>query len=115
MARIDSRWPVRLLNLTGTMRSFGSLLTPQTLLVPKLGSEMFPCGDSLVVVVVFKCYYRLGQIVMAEENKQNKGPEIVFGLVGAVGTDLELVQRFLSEAIADVSYRCVPIQLSKLM
>jgi len=57
-----------------------------------------------------------GQMVaMAEENRQNGGPEIVFGLVGAVGTDLELVQLFLSEAIADVSYRYVPVQLSKLM
>ncbi len=68
------------------------------------------------MVVVHKCYHRLGADGrMAEENKQNSGAEIVFGLVGAVGTDLELVQRFLSEGIADVSYRCVPIQLSKLM
>lgn len=52
---------------------------------------------------------------MAEDNKQNAGPEIVFGLVAAVGTDLELVKRFLSEALSDVNYKCVSIQLSKLM
>jgi cytidine deaminase len=50
-----------------------------------------------------------------EDAAHKKGPEIVLGLVGAVGTDLELVSRFLSEALADLSYRCVPIQLSKLM
>jgi hypothetical protein len=52
---------------------------------------------------------------MAEDNKQNAEPEIVFGLVAAVGTDLDLVKRFLSEALADVNYKSVPIQLSKLM
>lgn len=44
-----------------------------------------------------------------------KGPEIVFGLVGAIGADLELVCRSLVTALADVSYQCAPIKLSKLM
>lgn len=43
------------------------------------------------------------------------GPEIVFGLVGAVGTNLDAIVRFLSEALDEVSYSCETIQLSKLM
>src|SRR5579864_9242092 len=43
------------------------------------------------------------------------GPEIVFGLVGAVGTDLDLIERALSEELEAVSYKCEPIKLSKLM
>jgi len=45
----------------------------------------------------------------------NGGPEIVCGLVGAVGTDLDIVTRCIEEALLDVSYKCLPIQLSRLM
>ncbi len=47
--------------------------------------------------------------------ESSDAPEIVFGLVGAVGTDLDLISRCLSQALADFSYTCAPIQLSKLM
>jgi deoxycytidylate deaminase len=47
--------------------------------------------------------------------ESNGAPEIVFGLVGAVGTDLDLITECISESLSDFSYTCVPIQLSKLM
>lgn len=47
--------------------------------------------------------------------EEDKGPEIVFGLVGAVGTDLESVDRVLTGALSDVNYRPSTLKLSKLM
>ncbi len=46
---------------------------------------------------------------------EDNGPEIVFGLVGAVGTDLERVDRVLTAALADVNYRASTLKLSRLM
>src|SRR5438045_8757479 len=46
---------------------------------------------------------------------EHRGPEIIFGLIGAVGTDLDLISRFLAEALGEVSYKCEIIHLSKLM
>jgi hypothetical protein len=46
---------------------------------------------------------------------EHGGPEIVFGLVGAVGTNLELISRFLAEALGEVNYKCETVHLSKLM
>src|SRR6266700_1457919 len=43
------------------------------------------------------------------------GPEIVFGLVGTIGTDLEFVATALKDALATVNYECGTIKLSKLM
>jgi cytidine deaminase len=43
------------------------------------------------------------------------GPEIVFGLVGSVGTDLDFVGKCLSTAIADVNYQSLTVRLSDLM
>ncbi len=47
--------------------------------------------------------------------RNREGPEIVFGLVGAIGTALDAVEDALSEALASVGYDCAPIKLSKLM
>jgi hypothetical protein len=45
-----------------------------------------------------------------------KGPELFFGLVAAVGTDLELVITFLSEALEAVDYSPKPsIRLASLL
>jgi deoxycytidylate deaminase len=42
-------------------------------------------------------------------------PELFFGLVGAIGTDLELVQQSLQESLASVGYVAVEVKLSDLM
>jgi len=44
-----------------------------------------------------------------------KYPELVFGLVGAIGTDLEWIQQSLSEQLRTVNYTPVDIRLSDLM
>ena len=43
------------------------------------------------------------------------GPEIVFGLVGSVGTELDFVAQCLSTAVADLNYQPLTIRLSELM
>jgi hypothetical protein len=43
------------------------------------------------------------------------GPEIVFGLVGSVGTELDFVAQCLSAAVADLNYQPLTIRLSELM
>ena len=43
------------------------------------------------------------------------GPEIVFGLVGTIGTDLDFIATALKDALATVNYECGIIKLSKLM
>jgi len=43
------------------------------------------------------------------------GPEIIFGLVGSVGTDLDFVEKCLSAAIADINYQPQCVRLSDLM
>jgi deoxycytidylate deaminase len=50
---------------------------------------------------------------MAPEVKS--GPEIIFGLVGSVGTDLDFVSQCLSSALADVNYQSLTVRLSELM
>jgi hypothetical protein len=44
-----------------------------------------------------------------------KYPELIFGLVGAIGTDLSQVEDALKNALASVGYIAVPIKLSDLM
>ncbi len=51
---------------------------------------------------------------MADTETANN-PELVFGLVGAVGTDLEFVQDCLRDALGCVQYRTQPIHLSELL
>src|SRR5881398_3371742 len=43
------------------------------------------------------------------------GPELVIGLVGAVGTDLNLVTTALQQALTSVGYRSEPVHLSRLL
>jgi deoxycytidylate deaminase len=45
----------------------------------------------------------------------NPGPEIVFGLVGSVGTELDFVEKSLSVALADLNYQSLTVRLSELM
>ena len=44
-----------------------------------------------------------------------RGPELVFGLVGAIGTNLDLVARLLSDALDGVSYEAQVVRLSSLL
>jgi deoxycytidylate deaminase len=44
-----------------------------------------------------------------------EGPELFFGLVGAVGTDLELVARVLATALQNVDYKSHEIRVSRLL
>lgn len=44
-----------------------------------------------------------------------KGPELVFGLVGPIGTDLNMVTNVLTEELTRVGYKTVLIQISQLM
>lgn len=43
------------------------------------------------------------------------GPEIVFGLVGSVGTELDFVAQCLSATLGDLNYQPLTIRLSELM
>ena len=43
------------------------------------------------------------------------GPELFFGLVGAVGTKLHTVSRILSEELALANYDCHEVRLSQLL
>jgi len=45
----------------------------------------------------------------------NQDPEIIFGLVGAVGTDLEIVCNFLMELLKEVNYKSKIIRLSSFL
>jgi deoxycytidylate deaminase len=42
-------------------------------------------------------------------------PELFFGLVGAIGTNLDMVLEMLEDALSEVGYRCYPIKLSELL
>jgi hypothetical protein len=55
----------------------------------------------------------LQELDMASESKQ--GPEIVFGLVGSVGTDLDFVSQCISSALNDLNYHSLSVRLSELM
>ncbi|MGA3077905.1 MAG: hypothetical protein ABSG56_30040 [Bryobacteraceae bacterium] len=44
-----------------------------------------------------------------------KGPELVFGLVGPLGTDLDLVGRVLEDVLSQVEYKSEVHRLSRLM
>jgi deoxycytidylate deaminase len=44
-----------------------------------------------------------------------KFPELFFGLVGAIGTDLELIQQSLQKSLMSVGYVAVEVRLSDLM
>jgi hypothetical protein len=43
------------------------------------------------------------------------GPELVFGLIGAVGTDLAAVSQMLAQQLRRVSYTSHEIRVSKLL
>src|ERR1041385_5321243 len=45
----------------------------------------------------------------------NSGPELVIGLVGAVGCDLPLIADTFVSALREVNYDAVPIRLSHLL
>src|ERR1700760_1130617 len=44
-----------------------------------------------------------------------EGPELVFGLVGAIGTDLDQVADALTEALRRVNYRTHVVRVSSLL
>src|SRR5436309_3699633 len=44
-----------------------------------------------------------------------EGPELFFGLAGAVGTDLEAVSNAVARALSDVGYQTEEIRLSTLL
>ena len=44
-----------------------------------------------------------------------KGPELVFGLVGPIGTDMKLVSRVLGEELRKVDYKAIPIHVTDLL
>jgi hypothetical protein len=46
---------------------------------------------------------------------QQRRPEIVFGLVGAIGTELESVEHALAISLSELNYRIATIKLSKLL
>jgi deoxycytidylate deaminase len=46
---------------------------------------------------------------------RRKYPELVFALVGPMGTDLELVERSLTDSLTTVGYKAVDVRLSDLM
>lgn len=50
-----------------------------------------------------------------EEEQSLKGPEIFLGVVGALGTDLALVEKALQAALAEVDYKPIQIRLSDLL
>jgi deoxycytidylate deaminase len=47
--------------------------------------------------------------------RQKRGPELVFGIVAAVGSDQDLVCRALEEALGSVDYSCKQIRLSAFL
>ena len=51
----------------------------------------------------------------SEDNLTEQRPELFFGLVAAIGTDLALVSKMLEEALSDVNYKCEHIKLSALL
>ncbi len=46
---------------------------------------------------------------------KHKGPELIFGLVGPIGTDLDLVGRVLQDVLSQVEYKSEIHRLSLLM
>lgn len=57
----------------------------------------------------------LWHLFLFHEYKAMKGPELVFGLVSALGTDLNEVQKLLTKELLEVGYSVHPIHLSKLI
>jgi cytidine deaminase len=45
----------------------------------------------------------------------DESPELVFGLVGAIGTELEMVQRAMQTSLSNVGYDVVEVKISDLM
>jgi deoxycytidylate deaminase len=60
-----------------------------------------------------KAQDRLSTSSKQEENQL--GPELIIGLVGAVGTELRLVFESLKYALEEVNYQCHKIKLSELL
>lgn len=54
---------------------------------------------------------------MEEDTQETKpeGTELIFGLVGALGSDLDLVIKALSDSMSLVGYTCQTIKLSQLL
>jgi cytidine deaminase len=53
---------------------------------------------------------------MSNGHKENQlGPELIIGLVGAVGTELGLVFESLKHSLEEVNYQCRKIKLSELL
>jgi len=52
---------------------------------------------------------------MSDQAGSGTGPEIVFGLVGSVGTELDFVGQSLAAALRDLNYEPSAIRLSELM
>lgn len=50
-----------------------------------------------------------------EKNIKVEGPEIFYGLVGAVGTNMDLVCNSLIESLTELNYTCKIIRLSSLL
>jgi cytidine deaminase len=52
---------------------------------------------------------------VADNAALKQGPELVIALVGAIGTDLSIVERELHQHLAAVSYNTVPVSLIELV
>lgn len=50
-----------------------------------------------------------------KEDSSNECPELVFGLVGPIGVDMEIVVDALQEALSAVNYNSVNIKISEIM
>jgi len=51
----------------------------------------------------------------AKDSATVTNPELVFGIVGPIGVDIEAVMDALSEALKDVGYTPIPIHLTQLI
>lgn len=73
--------------------------------------ENLPLGPRILKRLAIFSLYSLQYVLMGTA----AGPEIVFGLVGATGADLDLVETAMKDALGTVNYHCATIKLSKLM
>jgi cytidine deaminase len=52
---------------------------------------------------------------MTDQKRETTGPELVIGLVGAIGTDLLTVESVLRERFSHIGYKVESIRLSELL